>query len=92
MAFGSMCSSGTILLLGVEPSDQCRDHRPRLRAGVDRSEHGASPETATGNDVPLEDIARLADVFYIGGTKVGAMFGEVRRRFQVSLPMKWEFI
>lgn len=32
--------------------------------------------TATGNDVTLEDIARLADVFYIGGTKVGAMFGE----------------
>ncbi len=33
--------------------------------------------TATGNDVTLEDIARIADVFYIGGTKVGAMFGEV---------------
>ena len=32
--------------------------------------------TATGNDVTLADIARLADVFYIGGTKVGAMFGE----------------
>ena len=32
--------------------------------------------TATGNDVTIEDIARLADVFYIGGTKVGAMFGE----------------
>lgn len=32
--------------------------------------------TATGNDVTLEDIARIADVFYIGGTKVGAMFGE----------------
>ena len=32
--------------------------------------------TATGNDVTLEDIARLADVFYIGGTKVGAIFGE----------------
>ena len=30
---------------------------------------------ATGNDVTIEDIARLADVFYIGGTKVGAMFG-----------------
>ena len=29
-----------------------------------------------GNDVTIEDIARLADVFYIGGTKVGAMFGE----------------
>ena len=27
-------------------------------------------------DFTLADIARLADVFYIGGTKVGAMFGE----------------
>ena len=27
-------------------------------------------------DVTLSDIARLADVFYIGGTKVGALFGE----------------
>lgn len=32
--------------------------------------------TATGNDLTLEDIARLCDVFYIGGTKVGALFGE----------------
>ena len=31
---------------------------------------------AQGNDVTLKDIARLADVFYIGGTKVGALFGE----------------
>lgn len=31
---------------------------------------------AEGNDVSLNDIARLSDVFYIGGTKVGAMFGE----------------
>lgn len=29
-----------------------------------------------GCDVTLKDIARLADVFYIGGTKVGALFGE----------------
>ena len=27
-------------------------------------------------DVTLRDIAQLTDVFYIGGTKVGAMFGE----------------
>ena len=27
-------------------------------------------------DVTLQDIARLCDVFYIGGTKVGALFGE----------------
>lgn len=32
----------------------------------------ASRET----DVNLADIARLCDVFYIGGTKVGALFGE----------------
>ncbi len=32
--------------------------------------------TATGNDATLADIARIADVFYIGGTKVGALFGE----------------
>jgi threonine aldolase len=31
---------------------------------------------AEGNDVTLADIARLSDVFYIGGTKVGALFGE----------------
>lgn len=31
---------------------------------------------ARGNDVTLPDIARLCDVFYIGGTKVGALFGE----------------
>lgn len=31
---------------------------------------------AKGNDVTLEDLAKLCDVFYIGGTKVGALFGE----------------
>ena len=31
---------------------------------------------AEGNDVSLPDLARLTDVFYIGGTKVGALFGE----------------
>ena len=31
---------------------------------------------AEGNDLTLSDIARLCDVFYIGGTKVGALFGE----------------
>lgn len=31
---------------------------------------------ADGTDVTLEDVARLCDVFYIGGTKVGALFGE----------------
>ena len=32
--------------------------------------------TAKGCDVTLSDLARLCDVFYLGGTKCGAMFGE----------------
>lgn len=32
--------------------------------------------TADGADLTLPDIAKLCDVFYIGGTKVGALFGE----------------
>ena len=35
------------------------------------------------SDVTLKDLARLTDVFYIGGTKCGAMFGEavvIRKR------------
>lgn len=31
---------------------------------------------AASPDVTLRDIARLADVFYIGGTKMGTLFGE----------------
>ena len=31
---------------------------------------------AGDNDVTMADLARLCDVFYIGGTKVGALFGE----------------
>ena len=32
--------------------------------------------TAPENDVTLADLCALSDVFYIGGTKVGALFGE----------------
>jgi threonine aldolase len=32
--------------------------------------------TAESNDLILSDIARLTDVFYIGGTKCGALLGE----------------
>ena len=31
---------------------------------------------AKGNDITLADYAKFTDAFYIGGTKVGAMFGE----------------
>lgn len=38
------------------------------------------------NDVSLSDLARLCDVFYIGGTKCGALFGEA-----VVIPQKGNF-
>ena len=31
---------------------------------------------AQGNDLTLKEMAKLCDVFYIGGTKNGALFGE----------------
>jgi len=31
---------------------------------------------APGNDLEISDIAKLCDVFYIGATKIGALFGE----------------
>lgn len=39
---------------------------------------------ARTSDMTLADIARLCDVFYIGGTKVGALFGEA---VVISSPM-----
>ena len=32
--------------------------------------------TAVSNDVTLEDVAKFTDVFYLGGTKNGALLGE----------------
>lgn len=36
----------------------------------------ANALVATGNDLNLKDIGELCDIFYIGGTKNGALFGE----------------
>lgn len=36
----------------------------------------ASALTSGVNDITLEDLAQLTDMFYIGGTKNGALFGE----------------
>ncbi|MDO5401126.1 MAG: aminotransferase class I/II-fold pyridoxal phosphate-dependent enzyme [Eubacteriales bacterium] len=54
-------------------SETCR--RLGLYLFLDGARLGYGLEAA-GNDVTLPDIARLCDVFYIGGTKVGALFGE----------------
>lgn len=51
----------------------CRLHE--LYLFLDGARMGAAL-TSPINDLSLADIARLTDVFYIGGTKNGALFGE----------------
>ena len=54
-------------------SKVCRDNGLFLFLDGARLGYGLMAENY---DVTLADIARLCDVFYIGGTKVGALFGE----------------
>lgn len=54
-------------------SKACKEQRLYLFLDGARLGYGL---TAKGNDITLADLARLCDVFYIGGTKVGALFGE----------------
>ena len=54
-------------------SAACRDNGLYLFLDGARLGYGLMSE---GNDVTLKDLARLCDVFYIGGTNVGALFGE----------------
>jgi len=51
----------------------CDNHKLYLFVDGARLGYGLA---AKGNDVDLETLAKLTDVFYIGGTKVGALFGE----------------
>jgi len=57
-----------------ELSDLCRAKGLYLFVDGARMGYGLA---ASGNDITLADYAKYCDVFYIGGTKVGAMFGEV---------------
>ena len=54
-------------------SEVCRKHNMVLFVDGARLGYALASE---GCDMTLADLARLTDVFYIGGTKVGAMFGE----------------
>ena len=51
----------------------CREYGMKLYIDGARLGYGLMSEE---NDVSLSDLASLADVFYIGGTKVGALIGE----------------
>lgn len=54
-------------------SDTCKELGLYLFMDGARLGYGLA---ASDNDITMPDIARLCDVFYIGGTKVGALFGE----------------
>lgn len=54
-------------------SKVCRENNLYLYVDGARLGYGL---TAKSNDLSLEDMAELCDAFYIGGTKVGALFGE----------------
>ena len=66
---------GTLYTLGEleEISSVCRRHSIPLFLDGARLGYGLMSHDT---DVTLFDIARLCDVFYIGGTKVGALCGE----------------
>ena len=54
-------------------SDTCHKHNIPFYIDGARMGYALASE---GADFTLRDIARLADVFYIGGTKLGTLFGE----------------
>lgn len=66
---------GTLYSLAELEELSCICHERDMRLFVDGARLGYGLAGAR-TDVALPDIARLADAFYIGGTKVGALFGE----------------
>lgn len=67
--YGSLYSKAELR----EISELCRSyHIPLYLDGARLAYALACPE----NDLSLSDIAKLCDVFYIGGTKCGALLGE----------------
>lgn len=67
--YGSLYSKDELTAL----SDICRTYEIPLYIDGARLAYALMSNEA---DFTLADIARLSDVFYIGGTKVGALFGE----------------
>lgn len=67
--YGTLYTKGELTRL----SEICRKHEIPLFMDGARLGYGLM---AKHTDVTLPDIAQLCDVFYIGGTKVGALCGE----------------
>lgn len=67
--YGTLYSKNELTAL----SDVCHKHHIPLFIDGARLGYGLASYAA---DMSMADIARLCDIFYIGGTKVGALFGE----------------
>ena len=65
----------------------CQEYRMPLFLDGARLGYGLMAE---GTDVTLADIARLTDVFYIGGTKCGALCGEAVVFTHGNMPRQFE--
>ena len=78
-AFGTLYSKAELTAL----HDACRKYALSLYIDGARLGYGLmSPET----DVTLADIVELSDLFYIGGTKVGALCGEALVYTKQNMP------
>ena len=73
----------------TELYDTCRRYGLPLFIDGARLGYGLA---ADESDMTLPEFARLCDVFYIGGTKVGALFGEAVVIMNESLKKDFRFI
>ena len=73
----------------TEISKVCRKHKIPLFIDGARLGYGLMSKQA---DLTLADIAELCDVFYIGGTKVGALCGEAVVFTKKNMPLHFEHL
>lgn len=70
-----------------EISEVCKHYGMYLFVDGARMGYGLGSER---NDLTLRDFAELSDVFYIGGTKCGALFGEALVITEASLKYRFK--
>ena len=73
----------------TEISKVCRKHKIPLFLDGARLGYGLMSRQS---DLTLPDIAELCDVFYIGGTKVGALCGEAIVFTKKNIPLHFEHL
>lgn len=78
--YGTLYTKGEL----AELSDICSEYRIPLYLDGARLGYGLA---ANETDVTLPDVAEYCDVFYIGGTKVGALCGEAVVFTKENTPM-----